>query len=61
MLREFAELIVRECISICEAEKADYVISRKHAWDFEEKNIYAEGEAASDIIRHKIKRNFGIE
>ncbi len=57
---KFSELIVRQCIEICETEKADYTKYRKGAWDFEEKNIYAEGEAACDIIKHKIKRKFGV-
>jgi hypothetical protein len=55
-LEKFAGLLIQECVSICEAEKADYLKARKGAWDFEEKQIYAEGEAACDTIKYKIKR-----
>lgn len=53
---KFAELIIQQCIDICEAEKADYIKHRKSAYDFEEKQIYAEGEAACDTIKGKLKR-----
>ena len=59
--RKFAELIVRECMSMCDETQADYLKHRKATMDFEEKNIYAEGEAASDVIKYKMKKHFGIE
>lgn len=58
---KFAELIVREVVSICDTEKADYFKNRKAAYDFEEKNIYAEGEAACDTIKYKVKHRFGVK
>jgi hypothetical protein len=58
---EFAELIIRECMSICDAEKSDYDKHRKGAWDFDEKNIYSEGAAACDTIKHKMKHRFGVK
>lgn len=57
----FAELIVRECMSICDVEKADYDKCRKGAWDFDEKNIYSEGAAACDTIKYKMKHRFGVK
>jgi vacuolar-type H+-ATPase subunit H len=54
-----AESIVQECMDICDQVKADYLRHRKSTPDFEEKNIYAEGEAAADTIKLKIKRLFG--
>jgi len=58
---KFAELIVRECMTLCDDTQADYLKHRKATSDFDEKNIYAEGEAASDVIKYKMKKHFGVE
>ncbi len=58
---KLAELIVRECIAMCDNVSADYLKHRKGAFDFQDKNIYAEGEAACDIIKYKMKKHFGVE
>jgi hypothetical protein len=58
---KFAELIVGKCMSISDELKAQYLTSRKSTMDFDEKNIYAEGEAACDILRYKMKKHFGVE
>jgi len=58
---EVAELIVKDFMDICKAEKDGYVDLRKGTMDFAEKNIYAEGEAASDRIRIIAKRRFGVK
>ena len=60
-LEAFAELLVKECMALCDETQADYFKHRKSAHDFAEKNIYAEGESASDIIKYKIKKHFEIE
>ena len=60
-LEKFAELIVGECMTMCDETRADYFKHRKAADDFTDKNIYAEGEAASDIIKYKMKKHFGVE
>lgn len=60
-IEKFAELIVRECMSMCEETGAAYLKKCKASYDFKDKNIYAEGERASDIIKHKIKKRFGVE
>jgi hypothetical protein len=60
-LEKFAELIVRECMAMCDTVSADYLKHRKAADDFRDKNIYAEGEAACDILRYKMKKHFGVE
>lgn len=61
LMDKFAELIVRECMSMCDETQANYLKHRKATIDFDEKNIFAEGEAASDVIKHKMKKHFGIE
>jgi hypothetical protein len=61
LMRKFAELLVRECITICDTVSADYLKHRKVADDFQDKNIYAEGEAACDIIKYKMKKQLGVE
>ena len=59
--REFAELIVQECMTMCDNVSADYFKHRKAADDFRDKNIYAEGESACDEVRYEIKKHFGVE
>jgi hypothetical protein len=60
-LQTFAELIVRECMAMSDELKAQYLTSRKSTMDFDEKNIYAEGEAACDVLKYKMKKHFGVE
>ena len=57
----FAKLIIDECVSMCDETQANYLKHRKATIDFAEKNIFAEGEAASDVIKYKMKKHFGIE
>jgi molecular chaperone GrpE (heat shock protein) len=59
--KKFAELIVKECMTMSDELKAQYLTSRKSTMDFDEKHIYAEGEAACDILRYKMKKHFGVE
>lgn len=56
-----AELIVQDILSICESERDGYLKLRKSTLEFDEKNIYAEGEAACDRIRIMAKRRFGVK
>jgi hypothetical protein len=58
---KFAELIVAECMKTCDETQAAYLKYRKESDDFQDKNIYAEGEAACDIIKYKLKKQFGVE
>ena len=58
---KFAELIVRECMTMGDELKAQYLTSRKSTMDFDEKNIYAEGVAACDVLKYKMKKHFGVE
>ena len=60
-LQRFAELIIKDCMAMSDELKAQYLTSRKSTMDFDEKNIYAEGEAACDILKYKMKRHFGVE
>jgi hypothetical protein len=55
---KFAELIVAECMTMCDDLKTQYFKSRRFTTDFDEKNIYAEGE---DIIKYKLKKQFGVQ
>jgi hypothetical protein len=59
--KKFAELIVLECMRTCDETQATYLKHRKASDDFQDKNIYAEGEAACDIIKYKMKKQFGVE
>jgi hypothetical protein len=60
--KKFAELIVKECMTMCDETRADYFKHRKAADDFTDKNIYAEGAAASmPMIKYKMKKHFGVE
>lgn len=58
---KFAELIVKDCMAQCSELQAQYLTSRTSTMDFDEKNIYAEGEHACDILRFKMKQQFGVE
>ena len=60
-LEKFAELIVGECVSLCEDLKMQHNGYRMKETDFGMKNIYAEGEATCDLLQHKMKKHFGVE
>jgi hypothetical protein len=60
VMEKFAELIVAECMTMCDDLKTQYFKSRRFTTDFGEKNRYAEGEAACDIIKYKMKKQFGV-
>lgn len=60
-MKKFAELIVKECMSMSDKLKAEYLGHRKSTSDFSEKNIYAEGEAACNVLQHRMKKHFGVE
>ena len=56
-----AELMVQEGMAFCDETRSAYLKHRKASDDFTDKNIYAEGEAASDTIKYKMKQHFGVE
>lgn len=58
---KFAELIVLECVSLCEDLKFQHRGYRMEETDFGMKNIYAEGEATCDLLQYKMKKHFGVE
>jgi hypothetical protein len=60
-IEKFAELIVKECMSMCDELKVEYFNHRKNTMDFDEKHIYAEGESACFNLRFKMKKHFGVE
>jgi hypothetical protein len=60
-IQKFAELIVKECVSLCEDVKVQHRQYRMEETDFGMKNIYAEGEATCDVLQHKMKKHFGVE
>ena len=57
---KFAELVVKDCMAMCEELKEEYFKHRKNTTDFDEKHIYAEGEAACFNLRYKMKKRFGV-
>ena len=59
--KKFAELIVQECMSVCDERRAVYFGQRLASDVFIDKNMYAEGEAACEAIRYNIKKHFGVE
>jgi hypothetical protein len=60
-LEKFVESIVKDCIAVCDATSAEYLKHQRASDDFQDKNIYAEGRSASDLIKHKIKKQFGVK
>lgn len=58
---KLAELIVQECIHLTAETEASYSLIRRVTFDFNEKNIYAEGEVAAKVVATKIKQHFGVE
>jgi len=60
-MQNFAELIIKECMSLCDETQANYLKRSEATMDFDEKNIFAEGEAVSGIIKYKMKKHFGVE
>lgn len=60
-LEKFAELIVRKCLSDCEAVKEQFYNGVIATTDVELKNRFAEAEAACDMIKTKIEMRFGVE
>ena len=58
---KFAELIVRECVAICETKRAEYTKLCKDADNFTDKNLWAEGEISAHRIRISIQEHFGVE
>lgn len=61
MMDKFAELIVKECMAMCDETQAVYSKHRLASLDFTDKNRYAAGEQAADTIYSKIKQHFGVE
>lgn len=60
-LEKFAELLVKECMSFCDETSEAYLKHRKRVYDFNEKNILAEGESVADALKGKMKQHFGIK
>jgi hypothetical protein len=58
---KFAELIVKECLSMCDETQAVYYKHRLASLNFTDKNRYAAGETAADTIYTKIKLHFGVK
>lgn len=56
----FANKVINECVDIIDELEKSYNTKRRATTDFSEKNIYAEGEAATERIRYLIKKKFSI-
>jgi hypothetical protein len=59
-LEQFVQLLAQECVTLCNDTQKSYRKHRMSTSDFQDKNMYAEGEAACDVIRFNIKKHFGI-
>lgn len=59
--KKFSELIVSECVNICEAKRAEYTKLSKDADNFTDKNLWAEGGISAHRIRISIQEHFGVE
>lgn len=57
-LEEFVSLIIEECDKLCDTLGDEYHMHQKASIDFEDKNVYAEGAAASDRLKFKIRNHF---
>jgi hypothetical protein len=60
-LTKFTELIIQEFIQVVKDLKVQYRQNRKNAFEFEEKEVYAEGASACDTILYKTKIKFGVQ
>jgi len=58
---KFAELIVRECMTICDETRKIHERLIKNALEFSDKNIYAAGASTSDRIKYGIVKHFGVK
>jgi hypothetical protein len=59
-LKKFVSLIIADCATLCKSMSADYFKLQKETSDFGEKNIYAEGRAAAEILQYKMRQHFGV-
>ena len=59
--KKFAELIVKDCVTMCDELNAEYLKHRISTTDFREKNRLAEGENACTNLRHQIEFKFGVK
>jgi hypothetical protein len=59
--QKYTGLIVKECMAMCKETQSAYAKCRKDAYDSQDKNIYAGGEVACDVLKYKIKKHFGVE
>lgn len=59
-LEKFIKLIIQECMNMSDELKSDYLKNRKNETDFNVRQIYAEGEAACDTLKHRMKKHFGV-
>lgn len=59
-LEEFAELIVYECLYECDRVAAQHKKHRSFTLDFIEKNIFAQGETAADMIKKAVAAKFKV-
>jgi hypothetical protein len=58
---KFAELLMQECMTICNETQAEYTTAQLSVYEFSEKNIHANGASACERVRNKIKRRFGVQ
>ena len=59
-LEEFVSLIIADCATLCDTLAEEYRKHQRSAIDFDEKNIYSEGRASAQTLKHKFRQHFGV-
>lgn len=59
-MEKFAELIVQECIAMCDEAREKYFDAQVRTDNFSEKNIHASGGVACKNIGEQIAEHFGV-
>lgn len=57
----FAQLVAAECARIATTVASSYLAQRRQADDFVEKNVLAEGQAATEEVQMRILAEFGVD
>lgn len=56
----FAHLVATECARIAAELASSYLVRRRAADDFAEKNVLAEGQTAAEEVQRRVLAEFGV-
>lgn len=59
-MHKLADLIIRDCLEVCEANRIMCARARMKTDDFSEKNIIAAAEVKSSAIGRQLAERYGI-